>query len=70
MGWHSYAFLGTLKLSNGVKLAKLRNPWANTEYNGTWSDHDKQWTPKLLEEAGHTIGDEGTFFMPFEKYFK
>ena len=68
IGWHSYGFMGTLQLSNGVKLAKLRNPWASNEYNGTWGDQDPQWTAELLKEAGHVKGDDGVFFMPFNLY--
>ena len=68
---HHYSFLGTVELSNKVKLARLRNPWAFGEYNGTWSEKDEQWTPELLKEVNHSHGvNDGIFFMPFDIFYK
>lgn len=65
---HAYSFLGTVQLSNGVKLAQVRNPWGKEMYKGPWSDHDSQWNAKYLKEAGHSHEDDGSFFMPFDYY--
>jgi len=46
---HAYTFLGTVQLSNGVKLAHVRNPWGKEEYTGPWSDKDSKWTPDFLK---------------------
>lgn len=67
---HAYTFLGTVQLSNGQKLAHVRNPWAVEKYNGPYSDSSKDWTPKLLKEAGHTLANDGKYFLPFDIYFK
>lgn len=45
---HAYTFMGTVQLSNGVKLAHVRNPWGKERYKGPWSDHDGQWTQDFL----------------------
>jgi hypothetical protein len=42
---HAYTVLGTVKLSNGEKLVKMRNPWGVEKWKGAWSDHSYKWTP-------------------------
>jgi len=49
---HAYAMLGTVKLSNGVQLVQLRNPWGREQYAGPYSDDSSDWTPALRAEAG------------------
>lgn len=61
---HAYTLLDVVVLK-GVHLAKIRNPWGGEGYNGPWSDKDPIWTPALLKEAGHTLGNDGIFYMPF-----
>jgi len=36
---HAYACLGTVQLSDGTKLVKMRNPWGHELYSGPWSDY-------------------------------
>lgn len=67
---HAYTFLGTVQLSNGQKLAHVRNPWAVEKYNGPWSDGSKEWTPQFMKEANHKFADDGKYFLPFDIYFK
>jgi len=67
---HAYTFLGAIQLSNGQKLAHVRNPWAVEQYKGPYSDNSKEWTPALLKEAGHKFANDGKFFVPFDLYFK
>lgn len=63
---HAYTLLDVITL-NGEKLAKVRNPWAKESYNGDWSDKDARWTPAMLQQAGHTLRNDGVFFLPFHK---
>jgi len=53
-----------------IRLLKLHNPWGRQEFNGDWSDSSNRWTPELLKELGHTIGDDGTFFISFMDFLK
>ena len=65
---HGFSVLGTVKLSNGTKLLKIRNPWAVELYKGPWSDYSSLWTDSLREEAGQTIDQEGIWFISAEDY--
>ena len=61
---HAYSMLGAVKLSNGVQLVKLRNPWGREVYSGPYSDDSSDWTDALKAEAGMVAADDGTFFIP------
>ena len=71
---HAYTVLDVLKLSNGVRLVKVRNPWGagkETLYKGAWGNNDNKWTDQLLREAGHkNQKDKGIFHMTIEDYYK
>ena len=44
---HAYTLLDVQELANKdppIKLAKVRNPWADEKYNGPWSDGSSEWT--------------------------
>jgi hypothetical protein len=75
---HAYSVLNAREISlkggvfgggkDKVKLVQCRNPWGSFEWNGAWSDKDKNWTKyknvaKKLKEDG--VGnDDGVFWMP------
>lgn len=42
---HAETILGTVKLSNGQKLMKMRNPWGSYKYSGPYSAKSSLWTP-------------------------
>lgn len=67
-GSHAYTLQDLVTLSNGVRLAKIRNPWSSEAYRGDWSDHSSKWTAKLKREVGHTKANDGVFFYPWDKY--
>jgi len=63
---HAYSLLGAYKLSNGVKLIKMRNPWSEESYNGDWRDDYPAWNDQMRREVGgHTAANDGIFFLPF-----
>lgn len=64
---HAYTLLDVVNLE-GTTLAKIRNPWSKEGYNGKWSDDDPVWTDELLAKAGHTLANDGIFFMPFDQF--
>lgn len=65
---HAYTLIGTGQY-NGQKLVKIRNPWGNEKYEGSWSDKDTaKWTPDALQALGHVVQDDGIFWMPVSEY--
>jgi len=65
---HAYTLLNVLELSNGEKLAHIRNPWSQGEWKGDWSDSSSKWNAALKKEAGYVNSNDGQFFMPFQTY--
>ena len=73
---HAYSLLDFIKIETAqrkdVFLFKLRNPWANTEWNGDWSDESKLWDAKTKSQVQIEEKDDGIFYMndiDFFKYF-
>lgn len=71
---HAFTILQVAKNPKGSEfnLIKIRNPWANTEWNGPWSDDDDMWTehPDIAEELQFVAGDDGSFWMPIESFME
>ena len=67
---HAYTTLGVIELSDGVRLVKMRNPWAKEDYTGRWCDSCSEWDnhPTAKSEAGWEEVDDGIFFMPIGLY--
>jgi hypothetical protein len=43
---HAYTLLAAVILNfkgQKYRLVKLRNPWADSEFTGQWSDYDQNW---------------------------
>lgn len=66
---HAYTLLDVVDLGD-IKLAKIKNPWSVEAYNGKYSDDDPFWTDAMLKKVGHTLGNDGIFFMPFNQFIK
>eukprot|EP00762_Andalucia_godoyi_P008646 ANDGO_04571.mRNA.1 Calpain len=67
---HAYSVLRSLTYK-GEKLIQLRNPWGCTEWTGKWSDVDKAaWTPQTQKDLGHSLQDDGTFFINFADFMQ
>ena len=64
---HAYTLMDVTEI-DGIKLAKIRNPWSKEGYNGKYSDSDPFWTDEMLQKAGHKLANDGIFFMPFEQF--
>lgn len=74
VGGHAYTVIGIQELTNeaGTKvehrLVKVRNPWGVEKYTGDFSDSDKKWTAEYKKQAGLVEKNDGTFFIPIEKF--
>jgi len=70
---HAYSLLKAIELNTRnmgvVRLVQIRNPWGEYEWNGDWADNSGLWTPELRLQAGHTIADDGTFFMSIDDFY-
>ncbi|KAF9045921.1 cysteine proteinase [Hymenopellis radicata] len=69
-GSHAYSVLRAVEV-RGKKFVVVRNPWAQSEWNGPWSDGSKEWTKEWLEvlpELGHVFGDDGEFVMEYKDF--
>ena len=75
VGKHAYTIIGVQELVDDAgkvlhRLIKMRNPWAGEKYEGDWYDKDDKWTPEFKKQAGLVDKDDGTFFVPLEKFRK
>ena len=51
------------------RLVKIRNPWAQTEWEGPWADGTEEWknvSEKEKERIAYKDKDDGGFWMSFE----
>lgn len=51
-----------------LRVLRLRNPWRVKEFNGLLSSRSTAWTTRLAQDLGRTLQNDGTFWMPFEKF--
>ena len=65
---HALSVLDTKLISNGLRLIKVRNPWAAETYHGPWSDKSNLWTDQIKYEAGYEDNDDGIWFISVEDY--
>ena len=64
-GGHAYSILRAENYGE-ERLLLVKNPWAEGEWNGPWSDGSVQWTSESIKALGHTFGDDGVFWIQFE----
>ncbi|KAJ0176823.1 hypothetical protein K1T71_008002 [Dendrolimus kikuchii] len=72
---HAYAVLD-VKLANGVKLLKLKNPWSHLRWRGNYSELDvAHWTPNLrgllnYDPDSAAQYDNGVFWIDYNSILK
>lgn len=67
---HAYTVMGTLTLSNGTRLVKIRNPWGEEGFTGRYSDSSRLWDATSKAEAGFVKANDGIFFTDINTYIK
>ncbi|XP_077905072.1 calpain-3 isoform X4 [Ictidomys tridecemlineatus] len=71
---HAYSVTGleeALFKGEKVKLVRLRNPWGQVEWNGSWSDGWKDWSFVDKDEKArlqHQVTEDGEFWMSYEDF--
>ncbi|GAB6021318.1 Calpain-5 [Chamberlinius hualienensis] len=65
---------GLLSLFKGrdkLNMIRMRNPWGEKEWTGSFSDGSMEWnkvSAKDRQKVGLTLEDDGEFWMTFEDY--
>ncbi|XP_057344720.1 calpain-3 isoform X5 [Manis pentadactyla] len=71
---HAYSVTGleeALFKDEKVKLVRLRNPWGQVEWNGSWSDGWKDWSFVDKDEKArlqHQVTEDGEFWMSYDDF--
>ncbi|XP_010993273.1 calpain-3 isoform X6 [Camelus dromedarius] len=71
---HAYSVTGleeALFQGEKVKLVRLRNPWGQVEWNGSWSDSWKDWSFVDKDEKArleHQVTEDGEFWMSYDDF--
>ncbi|XP_060118914.1 calpain-3 isoform X1 [Heteronotia binoei] len=56
-----------------IRLVRLRNPWGQVEWNGSWSDNSNEWN--LIDKSEkirlqHKIAEDGEFWISLEDFMR
>ncbi|XP_021097530.1 calpain-3 isoform X9 [Heterocephalus glaber] len=71
---HAYSVTGleeALFKGQRVKLVRLRNPWGQVEWSGSWSDSWKDWSFVDKDEKArlqHQVTEDGEFWMSYDDF--
>ncbi|XP_069494925.1 calpain-3 isoform X2 [Ambystoma mexicanum] len=73
---HAYSVTGVEETpfkGDKVKLVRLRNPWGQIEWNGSWGDSAKEWS--LIDKSEktrlqHQVKEDGEFWMSYDDFLK
>lgn len=67
--WNNHAYgIMDVRFTRNNKLIRLRNPWGEGEWKGTFADEDEEWDKNrgLKEELNYEFGKDGTWWMNYE----
>ncbi|KAM7155087.1 calpain-3 isoform 2-T2 [Molossus nigricans] len=71
---HAYSVTGldeTLFKDEKVRLVRLRNPWGQMEWTGSWSDGWEDWSFVDKDEKArlqHQVTEDGEFWMSYDDF--
>nr|XP_013011979.1 calpain-9 isoform X1 [Cavia porcellus] len=71
---HAYTVTGIDQVNfqgQKIELIRVRNPWGQVEWNGSWSDSSPEWRSVDLTEQKrlcHSTLDDGEFWMAFKDF--
>ncbi|XP_032169360.1 calpain-9 [Mustela erminea] len=71
---HAYSVTGIDQVNlrgQKTELIRVRNPWGQVEWNGSWSDSSSEWRsvgPAEQQRLCHTALDDGEFWMAFRDF--
>lgn len=72
---HAYSMLECREVHVGEtvhEIIRIRNPWAKTEWTGSWNDEDPIWDKIRPEEKAryHSNEADGAFWMAFDDFLR
>ena len=72
---HAYSMLECREVHVGDtvhEIIRIRNPWAKTEWTGSWNDEDPIWDKIRPEEKAryHSNEADGAFWMAFDDFLR
>uniref|UniRef100_A0A8C5VEN6 Calpain-9 n=1 Tax=Microcebus murinus TaxID=30608 RepID=A0A8C5VEN6_MICMU len=71
---HAYTVTGIDQVNfrgQKIELIRVRNPWGQVEWNGSWSDSSPEWPsvgPAEQKRLCHAALDDGEFWMAFKDF--
>ncbi|CAD7691127.1 unnamed protein product [Nyctereutes procyonoides] len=71
---HAYSVTGIDQVNfrgQKMELIRVRNPWGQVEWNGSWSDSSSEWRsvgPAEQKRLCHMALDDGEFWMAFRDF--
>ncbi|XP_072293535.1 calpain-2 catalytic subunit-like [Eucyclogobius newberryi] len=72
---HAYSVTGADELEyrgDTVQLIRIRNPWGQVEWNGSWSDSSYEWRSVSDDdrERLRSLKEDGEFWMSFSDFLR
>lgn len=61
---HVYTVLGVIE-AEGEQLLRIRNPWGEESYSGSWSDDSNLWTDSIRSKVEYVDENDGVFFIDY-----
>jgi hypothetical protein len=71
--WNNHAYgIMDIRDIKGLRLIRIRNPWGEGEWKGTFGDEDEEWDKHrgLKDELNYEFGKDGTWWMAFDDWVK
>ncbi|XP_034082646.1 calpain-2 catalytic subunit-like [Gymnodraco acuticeps] len=72
---HAYSLTGAEEvnyLGKQVELVRIRNPWGQVEWTGSWSDGSSEWNHVSKEEKSklNNKAEDGEFWMSYSDFIR
>ncbi|KAM9836749.1 calpain-1 catalytic subunit [Aulostomus maculatus] len=72
---HAYSVTGVDEVvyrGNMTKLVRIRNPWGEVEWTGSWSDNSREWdsVDRSVRSRLQNRSEDGEFWMSFSDFLR
>ncbi|XP_057699737.1 calpain-2 catalytic subunit-like [Corythoichthys intestinalis] len=69
---HAYSLTGAVEVNfrgRPEKLVRVRNPWGQVEWTGSWSDGSSEWN-YVQGDCPHANAEDGEFWMSYRDFLR